>query len=307
MNIKFILFYVYLNRVLSAFGLKLSRNKKPKLYYPDKFSCHHPRTLLNIEFNQNFLLRVPVNLGRTSRWFDLSENSLDPILASLKIALKRDLIDDELYFFLRQMLKIQSKLISPLNAAAVVGISNDSNSESILYDFPAWSFVLPWQVENIKDKFQTFPISVKNDRRKSGFKIDSNDPLEIMKLNKLGSFDSHAKQYTSLLDSISKNGLLQGEKYGHISAFILIDGDSWRWIVGGEGNHRVDVASAIGYTAFDVLVEGVVRKEDSRWWPNVCNGLYTASQAEKVFDDIFNAKPSFIYSSWKSYFINKIK
>jgi hypothetical protein len=305
MKIKFILLSIHLNRVLSVFGLKLIRNKKPKLYRPGKYACHHPRALNSKEFNQNFLFRVPVNLGRTSRWFDLSENSLDPILSTLNIALKRDLTADELYIFLRQTLKVQNKLISPLNAATLVGL--DSGNKSILFDFPAWSSVLPWQAENIKDKFHTFPDSVKNDRLKSGFKIDSNDPIEIMRLNKAASFDSHVKQYINLLDSIGKHGILQGGKYGYISVFILIDNDNWRWIVGGEGNHRVDVASAIGYNELDVIVEGVIRKEDLKWWPNVCNGLYTSSQAEQVFNDIFNAKPSFTYSAWKSYFIDKIR
>jgi len=303
-KIRIILLSTYINRALAFVGLKLIRNKVPNLYYPNKYKTHHPRILQYKEFDKQFLLRVPTNLGRTSSWFDLSENSLDPILAILKIALKRNLSNDELYNFLKQNLMIQSDLISPINAAEVVGF--DRNNKSILFDFPAWSFVLPWQFENIKEKFHTFPISVKNDRLKSGFKIDSNDPVEIMKLNKLGSLDSHVRQYISLLDSIDKNGLLQGKRYGYISAFILIDGECWRWIIGGEGNHRAAAASAIGYNELDVLVEGIIRKEDSRWWPNVCNGLYTVSQAEQVFDDIFNAKPSFVYSSWKSYFTNKI-
>ena len=90
----------------SIFGLKLSRDKKPVLYDPVNFKCHHPRMLQNKEFNQNFLLRVPVNLGRTSSWFALSDNSLDPMLASLRVALKRNLINNEMYVFLKQMFKV---------------------------------------------------------------------------------------------------------------------------------------------------------------------------------------------------------
>jgi hypothetical protein len=128
-----------------------------------------------------------------------------------------------------------------------------------------------------------------------------------MKINHLESHESHAKQYIKLIDSINKKGFLNDANYGHISAFILLEGENWRWIVGSEGNHRVELATAMGYDKFDILVEGIIRKEDSKWWPNVCNGLYSIDQAEAIFDDIFHAKPSYIYSVWCSYFINNLK
>ena len=45
---------------------------------------------------------------------------------------------------------------------------------------------------------------------------------------------------------------------------IFIDGDDWRWIIGGEGNHRAIVASSLGHSELDGLVEGIIRKEDSK-------------------------------------------
>lgn len=305
MKNKFILLFIYLNKVLSIFGLNLSRDKKPVLYDPVNFKCHHPRTIQNKEFNRTFLLRVPINLGRTSSWFSLSDHSLDPMLAPLREALKRNFTNNDMYVFLKHMFKVRDELVVALDAASMAGINSDG--KSLLSGYPAWSLVLPWEDASVEDKFRTFPVAVKKDRYKSGFKINSNDPIEIMRLNKLASFDSHIRQYVNLLDSIGKRGVLQGGRYGYISAFILMDGDSWRWIIGGEGNHRAVVASALDYSELDVLVDGVVRKEDSRWWPNVCNGLYTTSQAEKVFDDIFNANPSPVYSSWISYFTNEVE
>jgi len=295
---------IYLNRILSVFGLKLSRNKTPKLYNPVKHKCHHPCALQYKDFNHLFLLRVPLSMGRTSRWFNLSEDSLDPPLVSLRAALSHNLDVNELYDYLKKELKIYHKLVTPLNAAASVGL--DDASESLLSKHPPWASVLPWEDGSIQDKLHTFPIAVKADRLKSGFKINSNDPIKIMELDKLASLDSHIKQFSKLLTSITRRGMLQGGKYGYISAFILIDNGDWRWILGGEGNHRAIAASALGYNELDVLVEGVVRKEDLKWWPNVCNGLYTKHQAEQIFNDIFNAKPPNVNAPWVDYSNNTV-
>ena len=300
----FVRLSIYLNRILSFFGLKLIRNKDPLFYNLIKDKDLHPISIFYRGVNQDILLRVPMQLGRTSRWFDLSEDSFDPSLAVLNFARKNKIYDNELYVFLMQVFEVQRDLVSPLNAISAAGLSE--NKESDLSSYPAWSLVLPWEAKDIKHKFHNFPASVKIDRLKSGFKIDSNDPIEIMEQDRMESIDSHVKQFTKLLDSIGKNGLLQGKKNGYISALILIDGNDWRWIIGGEGNHRAIIASSLGYKELDVLVERVIRKEDSKWWPNVCNGLYTIPEAEQVFDSIFDAKPSFIYNPWVDYFKNKI-
>jgi hypothetical protein len=301
----FISLSIYLNRVLSFLGLKLIRNKKPLFLNLSKDKDLHPAVAFCRGFNQDILLRVPVRFGRTSRWFDLSKDSLDPSLVALNSALKNKIHGDELHIFLMQLFEARRDLVSPLTAIAAAGLSE--NKESELSNYPAWSLVLPWDVEDIEHKFHSYPASVKKNRLNNGFRIDSKDPIRIMEQDRLNSIDSHVKQFTKLLDSIDKNGLLQGKKYGYISAIILIDGDDWRWIIGGEGNHRTVVAASIGYKELDVVVEKVVRKEDSKWWPNVYNGLYTITQAEKVFDDIFNANPSFVYDQWMHYAIDKIK
>ena len=295
---------IYLNRVLSVFGIKLSRNKIPELSNPIEYGCHHPCALQYKYFNRLSLLRVPLSMGRTSRWFDLSENSLDPPLISLRTALSRNLDVNELCDYLNRELKIYYDLVTPLNAAASVGI--DNASDFLLSEYPPWASVLPWDADSVEDKFRTFPVSVKADRLKSGFKINSNDPIKIMEIDKLSSLDSHVVQFSKLLTSITKHGMLQGGKYGYISAFILVDSGDWRWILGGEGNHRAIVASALGYNELDVLVEGIIRKEDVEWWPNVCNGLYTKHQAEKVFNDIFNAKPPDANTPWVDYSNNAV-
>lgn len=300
----FVRLSIYLNTVLSLFGLKLIRNKDPLFYNLCEDKNLNPVSILYSSGNQDILLRVPMQLGRTHRWFDLSNASLDPPLAALKFAQKNQIHERELHIFLLKLFETQRDLVNPLNAFSAVGLSE--NKESKLSKYPAWSLVLPWESQDIEHKFDAFPVAVKQDRLKSGFKIDSDDPVEIMEQDRLNSIDSHVKQFTKLLDSIGKNGLLQGSKNGYISALILIDGNHWRWIIGGEGNHRAIVASFLGHNEIDVLVEGVIRKEDSKYWPNVCNGLYTVSEAEQVFESIFDAKPSFIYNPWLDYFKNKL-
>ena len=71
-----------------------------------------------------------------------------------------------------------------------------------------------------------------------------------------------------------------------------------RWKPGGEGNHRVAVASALGIKSIPVLVTKIIRLDELEYWPNVINGLFNKDQAIKIFYNIFDAKPSKIYNRW---------
>jgi hypothetical protein len=105
-------------------------------------------------------------------------------------------------------------------------------------------------------------------------------------------------QYAKLTEQIKNYGFKYGEDYGYVNAEIFIANNMIRWKPGGEGNHRVAVASALGIKSIPVLVTKIIRLDELEYWPNVINGLFNKDQAIKIFYNIFDAKPSKIYNRW---------
>lgn len=143
--------------------------------------------------------------------------------------------------------------------------------------------------------FDLLPTSLRADH---GLEIQSEDPLEIMQtINDEASLISHAKQYAWLTDEI-KNGFHHGGKYGYIKSEILVDGDDVRWKPGGDGNHRVAAAAALGIESIPVLITKVIRIDEARYWPNVMNQDFDQICAEHVFRQLFNAIPPKYQHPW---------
>ena len=59
------------------------------------------------------------------------------------------------------------------------GLNTEENQK--LNNYPVWSAVLPWENISIDQKVINFPKSVKVDRAKNGFIINSDDPNVIMR------------------------------------------------------------------------------------------------------------------------------
>jgi len=293
----------YINSFLSLFDIKIIKLKPYIVFRPEESICHNPRTILGVNFNKNSIFRVPLNKGRTSRWFDLGKSSRDPALFFLRKGIELNLNKYEMEKYLINRLNKHNDIVRPNNAGEQVGLKAPLNN--YLSSMPYWAKVLPWEDCSIEERLKSFPNSVKQDRKKSGLRIKSDNPEEIMLIDKNFSIDSHVHQYLYLLHSIRSKGLISNRKNGYISAFFLFHNNSWRWILGGEGNHRAIVASALNMDFVDVCVEGIIRYDDLEWWPNVCNGLYTKEEAEFIFESIFYGTPSFIYENWINHLKNQ--
>ena len=68
---------------------------------------------------------------------------------------------------------------------------------------------------------------------------------------------------------------------------ILVKDNEWRWVMGGNGNHRAYIMSALKYPALPVSIIQVVDRSKSSQWNNVQNGNYTKREAEEIFDIVF--------------------
>ena len=60
--------------------------------------------------------------------------------------------------------------------------------------------------------------------------------------------------------------------------------------MGGNGNHRAYIMSALKKPALPVSIIKVVDRSKSSQWNNVLNGNYTKREAEEVFDIVFRGE-----------------
>jgi ParB-like chromosome segregation protein Spo0J len=284
------------NRFLGKLDLQIQRTNRSKAPDPTIRSVplQAPAYHLGIK---PVVTTAPLAIGRTSRWFDLLPTSLDPAIAAIRHGLSDGLSGEDLFQSILNTLKVHHKLSSNVNNTAVrLGLEDFHPIK--LMNYPDWAIVFPWDSESLDEKKTRFPLSVKRNRADHGLEIQSEDPLEIMQtINDEASLISHAKQYAWLTDEI-KNGFHHGGKYGYIKAEILVDGDDVRWKPGGDGNHRVAAAAALGIESIPVLITKVIRIDEARYWPNVMNQDFDQICAEHVFRQLFNAIPPKYQHPW---------
>lgn len=296
MNLLIIFFKGCINSFLKNFDLKIIRHSlfKPIDLTNKKF---YPRSINYYSYNQQVIVKVKLEHGRTSRFFPLSKVSYDPHLFSIVQGLK--LKNKNLNQKINENIEISNTLINPKNIIQVLGINKSVNKK--LNNFPPWSFVLPWDNLNIEEKIVNFPISVKADRARNGLKINSDNVHDIMKIDKEKSISSHISQYIKLISSVKENGYKANIESKLIEAELLVKENDFRWKIGGEGNHRAVILAALGYQNVEVIVTKMIFYEDSNYWPNVLNKTFTNKEAKSIFNRYYDGIPPAINNKWIKY------
>lgn len=282
---------------LAIFDIKVVRASNYKiLNFSDKKIS--PISIPYYSNIQPSLVELDCDLGRTNRWFDLSQNSIDPHYYAIKIGINEGLSGNDLVKRITNILEINRNMSKSENAADQFGISD---SMSKLRNYPFWAEVLPWETFNIDEAVKKTPLEVKKNRALHNLVIKSNEPDDIMKIDYDEYCNSHAQQYEKLFSSIKKRGFLKSQKYGFINAEILLKDGNYRWKPGRDGNHRSVLLAAMGMKKIPLIISKFIRYEEVEFWPNVLNQTFTKIEAKKIFNQIFHATPPRFYSRWIDY------
>ena len=86
---------------------------------------------------------------------------------------------------------------------------------------------------------------------------------------------------------------------------LLRSDDTWKWYVENGGQHRAPVLSALGYKDIPIRVWKIINEDDASIWPNVVSGLYTESEALKIFDNVCKGNNGQILEPWNKYLLEK--
>lgn len=287
-----------INYLLSLFDAKIIRYQKSLPINLTK-NNFHPRTFNYLCDQKKIIVNLNIENGRTNRFFSLDYNSFDPYLFSIKRSLKDNYKQSDLNASILIMIEDYKKKIILNNLSDFFGLNPYENKK--LNTYPIWASIMPWESLSIDEKFLNFPKSVKVDRAKNGYLIESNDPKVIMKKDQANSLPSHVNQYVSLINSIKKNGYIPDVKNSFIEVEILVKDEEFCWKPSGEGNHRTTVVASLGYKTIKSLVTKVVRFEDAKYWPNVVNGTFKKNEAEQIFNRYFEANPPNFNKDWILY------
>ena len=224
-------------------------------------------------------LEVPFYLGRSARGISFNNQiSKDPIFKLVK-----DVYEDKSFEEIMDNFSKTLKNESKLSISDLLGIKSKK-----LCKYPLWSAVLPWEEEDIEEKFKNYERTQFLNRKEKA--IEYKFEHEISESDNIYSPEmakSQILQTQSLFTSILKYGYQ--EKLGLPSFHILIKNNQWRWYM-SQGNHRAYILYLLKNDYLLGTIDSIIRKNDVRKWHNVKNGLFKVDEAEKLFDYIFEGK-----------------
>ena len=205
---------------------------------------------------------------------------------------------------LNEHLKAYYSLVQPSTSSSWLGIKKkeyikDDSSNLIKY-------VMPWENISLQTKHKERNIVAKHDSQEHGEMLNLNDgwrnygPISEKVLN------LEVNRIMNLKNSIEKKGFKPSKRHGHIGAIVLLrSDDTWKWYVENGGQHRAPVLSALGYKDIPIRVWKIINEDDASIWPNVVSGLYTESEALKIFDNVCKGNNGQILEPWNKYLLEK--
>jgi len=257
----------FINKILSL--CNLNKNELQGFISP----------LSKLRFIPHTIVMVPFSLGRTCRGVSFNENFIKDPYGKLWIAIfdSADIKDAT------KDLMMKFKEQKDLRVSDVMHLRNNVK----LRQYPAWSFVLPWDKLSIEKKFESYPDNFYRNRSQNGLTFDSKLRSSIIEtMYSLKSLESKVIQMQNIFKSIKRYGLKKTSDLPNINIFV--DGNEWRWSMGDAGNHRSFVCSGLDFEMFEVRIASIIYKKQVNSWTNVKNGTYSPEEAKYIFDSYFN-------------------
>ena len=220
---------------------------------------------------------APFSIGRTIRGVRFDKQELDPFSLCLG---KQNMHKFNANIFAKDLYDICD---SETNFLVRNFINTITNQEII--NLPSWTIAFPWEENGFFDlKEKYLQILIENRKEFTESPI-VNENLELLSHPVALS---HGIQFKNLISKIIIEGF--NHRYPRPGIFILKNQNNWRWVMGGNGNHRAYIMSALKKPALPVSIIKVVDRSKSSQWNNVLNGNYTKREAEEVFDIVFRGE-----------------
>ncbi len=233
------------------------------------------------------LTYVPTKACRLSIWGRKSPTDIHPLTVVAKKEINGSELDDfkispleQTYkalstVFLPEFLDIPKETVPGLNGVGILGAVYPWSKDDPIVRFKKNS-----NISKRKNRERILALTAHGVNQNNYAKIAANNELQYL---------------ISLYNSIKNNGYNRHNgPDGDIMGVILhctVSNQNIVHIVSGQ--HRFVVLDALGYEKIPVRVfqnkPGIIRKNESRYWPQVKNGVFKTEGAIKVFELLFNA------------------
>ena len=150
----------FLNSILIKLNLKIvGRNTGNPLDFTGRDL--DPISALYLAGQNQMIMNLDLNLGRTNRWFDMSESSLDPAIFAIRTALAKKLSGKELFNDIFQTLR--ENQASTIFDSAAKYLDLDTEQSKVLDAYPWWAEVKPWDNRSMENmlKFSAYEVKKK--------------------------------------------------------------------------------------------------------------------------------------------------
>ena len=243
---------------------------------------------MDTSVNASRLQSLLVGDGRTFGYSNLDKKNC-PLTFIVWVAWdKGRSSDSEFLSRFDRMWNVYVEVLEGTHLSTFLGLENPTRLQRRL---PHWCAVAPWDSRSFTQMYRWLPGRVRKNRLANGLKLPALvSRRTLMTLDSRLGGASHAKQYLSLLKSISSDGFWTKQNDSDpFRVTKLSAGSHSRWMV-SSGSHRAICAAVLGLHEISGEVAREVRREDVDSWPNVENGNFRADQALALFDGLFDKR-----------------
>lgn len=289
-----------LNSILSRFGFRLIAEKS---IYPVSLIgiASTPLTPFRYQYlgNQNGVVdNLPAEKGRGLPLFDLSSNSYHPFIVAARALLNTDLSEKK-HSLVFSLLNDYYKIVAPKTIEDIFQIEFNNKE---LYQNPPWCLIMPWSSYSLSKWTNHIKNTVLQENRVHNKSIGVEGGWAWFGPTHPTKAHIETKRLILLLSSIKtkgyqRNALPDGDIIGEL---LIRSENDWAWQA-NAAQHRACILSSLSYSHMPVRIVRTIRRSDVEFWPNVRNGLYTSSEALRIFDSILDQKFNTLLNNWEKY------
>ena len=181
-----------------------------------------------------------------------------------------------------------------LDRASAPGIGDDARGDdgrNVVTNVLPWSARSPAEIREARRRTAIFEGLQKGRRSRLEDGVTAFGPVAPRKL------ELEVSRLFDLLVSVRARGFTRQVPSGPLQVDALRRGEDYRWLI-NSGQHRFAAAAAFDVATVPAMVTRVIRRDDSRHWPQVVSGLFTEAGALALFDRIYAGQPAPIVKPW---------
>lgn len=188
--------------------------------------------------------------------------------------------------------------VQPRNASQWLDL--DPPESPRLVAEPPWAAVFPWRARTIESYRQAYEGAALAENRAIGYDIGIEFGWLFCGPVREEKVAIEAARILGVLRSIARDGYRRSDgDDGDVRATALVnEALEWRWLI-TAGNHRAAAAAALEIESIPIRVNLVISRADAPYWKHVREGLFTHDAAQRVFDNLFAARPIRTLALWQ--------